>query len=281
MYRIALLATGLLTASVGYTQTIGPPIAYVKGSAKGDAIYLINPDGTGETKVYQAPRNGRLGGGQIGRVSVMPGGGALAFTLNFSQLMVQNFDSAGQPVGSAYEVDVPGNCGVDEGDYRSDGVLHVHDTCMNDWTVAPGGTVASAAFTGGNWGALAALGTSLLYVEHGSTTTNNGEITGDLKVRTTGGTVSQITQLTYTLPLYVDAVGNTAVVSQAGSFRTVDLTTGAISTGCTTGGMVKYSPTGTQMVYEYRNMLFVHNSDCSGAPFRLARGAKAVAWRSD
>lgn len=281
MCRIALLATGLLTATVGHTQIIGPPIAYVKGSAKGDAIYLINPDGTGETKVYQAPRNGRLGGGQIGRVSVKPGGGELAFTLNFNQFMVQNFDSAGQPVGSAYEVDVPGNCGLGEGDYRSDGTLYVVDDCLTVWTVAPDANVTNSSFTGGNWGAIAALGTSLLYVEHGSTTTNNGEITGDLKVRTTGGTVSQIKQLTYTLPLYVDAVGNTAVVSQASSFRTVDLTTGTISTGCTTGGMVKYSPTGTQMVYEYRNMLFVHNADCSGAPFRLARGAKAVAWRSD
>jgi hypothetical protein len=35
------------------------------------------------------------------------------------------------------------------------------------------------------------------------------------------------------------------------------------------------------MVYEFRNVLFVHNADCSGAPFRLARGAKGVAWRSD
>lgn len=279
MYRSALLIAGLLTASATYGQ-VGPPIAYVKGAAKGDAIYLVNPDGTGETKVYQAPRTGRLGG-QIGRVSVRPLGGELAFTLNNAQLMIQNFDSAGQPVGPAYEVDVPGTCGVDEADYRSDGTLYVFDACSNVWTVAPDATITNSSFAGGNWGAIAALGTSLLYVEHGSSSGNNGEISGALKLRTSTGAVSQITALTYSLPLYIDAVGGRAAVSQAASFQTVDLSTGATNAGCTTGGMVKYSPDGSQMIYEYRNILFVHNSDCSGAPFRLARGAKAVAWRSD
>lgn len=281
MFRIASLAAGLLTASVAYAQTaVGPPIAYVKGSARGDAIYLVNPDGTGETKVYQAPRNGRFGG-QIERVSVRPGGGELAFTLNHDQLMVQDFDSAGQPVGSAYEVDVPGACGIADGDYRSDGTLYVVDDCLTVWTVAPDANVTSSSFAGGNWGAIAALGTSLLYVEHGSPAGNNGEISGALKLRTSSGTVSQIASLTYAMPLYVDAVGSQGAVSQANSFQTVDLSTGATNLGCTTGGMVKYSPDGSQMIYEFRNMLFVHDANCSGAPFRLARGAKAVAWRSD
>jgi len=276
MYRTMLLALGLLTSTAGLTQSIGgPAIGYVKGSAKGDAIYLINPDGTGETRLYQAPRSGRFGG-QIDRLSLRPGGGEVAFILNSTQLMVQRHNSSGQPSGDAFEIDVPGSCSLYDPDYRSDGDLYVSDGCFNVWVVDTDGPSAATALTGANIAALAAIGTSLLYVEAGTTVD-----TGDLKLRTAGGTTSTVASLNYTLPLYLDGVGNDGVLSGQSSFRTVDLTTDSLDAGCTTGGMVKLSPTGSQMVYEYRNMLLILNSDCSGSPFRLARGAKSVAWRSN
>ena len=114
----------------------------------------------------------------------------------------------------------------------------------------------------------------LVYFETESTSS------GTLKWRTADGTDTSVTT-SYSFPLNLDAVGNTAVLSESTSYRTVNLTTNVIEDGCTMGGMVKYSPDGTQMLYEYRNMIMVHNSDCSGAPFRLTRGAKSAAWRSN
>lgn len=278
MYRKLLLAVGLLTSTAGLAQSVADlSIGYVKGSIKGDSIYVNNPNGTAETKVYQAPRTGRFGA-QIDRVSLRPGGGEVAFILNSNQLWVQRHDANG-PVGDPVEVDVPDNCSLYDPDYRSDGDLYVAESCAQPRVLVVDTDSASitSSFSTGDISALAAVGTSLLYVEAGATVD-----TGSLKLRTaSGATTTIITSLNYTLPLHVDAVGNDGVLSGTSSFRTVDLTTGALDAGCTAGGMVKLSPTGTQMVYEFRNMLFVHNSDCSGAPSRIARGAKSVAWRSN
>lgn len=276
MYRSVLMAGAMLASTGALAQTTGgPEIGYVKGSPRGDAIYLINPDGTGETRVYQAPRTGRSGG-QIDRLSLRPGGGEVAFILNSAQLMIQRHDSNGQPSGVAIEIDVPGTCGLSDPDYRSDGDLYVSDGCLQVWVVDTDGASATMVLSNSNVSAEAALGTDLLYVEAGTTVDQ-----GTLKRRTAGGTISTIGSLSYTLPLYLDAVGNTGALSGQSSFRTVDLTDGNTNAGCTTVGMVKYSPDGSQMVYEYRNMLLILNSDCSGSPFRLARGAKSVAWRSN
>lgn len=276
MYRSITFAAALLIATASYAQTNNSlQIGYVKGAARGDAIYLINPDGTGERKLYQAPRDGRFGG-QIDRLSIRPGGGEVAFVLNNTQLMIQRHDASGQPVGAAFEIDFAGSCGLYDPDYRSDADLYVADTCSNVWLVDTDAGTKSIVFSGANISALAAVGTSLLYVDAGS-----GVDTGSLKLRTAGGTTTTIGEINYTLPLHLDAVGNVGVLSGSTSYRTINLTTAGENAGCTTGGMVKYSPDGIQMVYEFRNMLMVHNSDCSGTPSRIARGADAVAWRSD
>ena len=128
MYKMMLLAAGLMTSTAGFAQAIGPSIAYVKGSARGDSIYLVDPDGTGLTKVYQAPRQGRVGS-QIDRVTIKPGGGAVAFIQDSTHLWVQAFGGTGQPDGTAYEIDVPGNCALYDPDYRADGSLYVSDSC--------------------------------------------------------------------------------------------------------------------------------------------------------
>lgn len=274
MVRNALFMLACLASSGAAQAAGGPPIAFVTGSAKGDSIHLVYPDGTGLTKVYTAPRQGRFGS-QVDRVSLKPGGGQIAFVLDSARLMVQNHLDSGQPDGAAYEVDVPnGDCVLYDPDYRSDGSLVVADGCSKTWLVAPDATSATDWFSG-NIGALAALGTGLVYFE----TQSNSS--GQLKLRNADGTTSAIATTTFTFPLYLDAVGDTAVLSGASSYRTVNLANGAIANGCTAGGMVKYSPDGSQMLYVYRNTLLVRYSNCNAAPFRLTRGVKSAAWRSN
>lgn len=277
MFRMVLAFAGLLTSTAALGQTAGgPPIAYVTGSTKGDAIYLVYPDGTGLTKVYTAPRQGRFGS-RVDRVSLKPSGDQIAFVLDNTRLMLQNHSSSGQPVGEAFEVDVPnGSCALHDPDYRSDGSLVVSDGCQKVWLVAPDASSATTAteWFSGNIGALAARGTDLVYFETQSASS------GELKLRSATGT-SVITATSFVFPLHLDAIGNTAVLSGGSSYRTVDLTTGAIANGCTAGGTVKYSPDGSQMLYVYRNTLLVRYSNCNNAPLRLTRGVKSAAWRSD
>ena len=274
MYRSITFAAALLTATASYAQTADSlEIGYVKGSPRGDSIYLVSPDGTGETRVYQAPRTGRFGG-QIDRLSLRPGGGELAFVLDNTRLMIQRYSSSGQPTGAATEIDIAGSCALYDPDYRSDGDLYVSDSCGNLLLVDTDTSTVTTVFSQSNIAGLAALGTSVLYAEAGS-----GLGPAELKLRTSAGTTSPVTQIPLNLPMHIDAVGNVGVISGQSSYSTVNLTTGDVDPGCTTGGMVKYSPDGTQMVYEYRNMLLILNSDCSGSPFRLARGADSVAWR--
>ena len=276
MYRSITFAAALLTATASYAQTTDSlEIGYVKGSSRGDAIYLVSSDGTGETKVYQAPRTGRFGG-QIDRLSLRPGGGELAFVLDNTRLMIQRYDSSGQPTGAATEIDIAGSCALYDPDYRSDGDLLVSDSCGNILLVDTDTSTVTTLFSQSNIAGLAAVGTSVLYAE-----TLTGLDPLELKLRTSAGTTTTVSEIPLNLPLYIDAVGNVGVISGPSSYSTVDLTTGDMEVGCTTGGMVKYSPDGTQMVYEYRNMLLILNSDCSGSPFRLARVADAVAWRSN
>src|SRR5688500_12367172 len=182
--RAALMLICLSSSSA--LEAAGPPIAFVKASTKGDSIHLIHPDGTGLTKVYTAPRQGRFGS-QVDRVTLKPGGGQIAFILDGWHLMVQNHLDSGEPDGDAYEVDVPnGNCALHDPDYRSDGSLVVADGCFKTWVVAPDATSATEWFSNGNIGALAALGTGLVYFE--TQTLGSGE----LKLRTAGGTTSVV-----------------------------------------------------------------------------------------
>jgi hypothetical protein len=268
MYRTITFVAALLTATAGLAQ----PIAYVKGSAKGDAIYLINSDGTGETKIYQAPRVGRFGG-QIDRLSISPDGSEVAFILNSSQLMVKRIGSG--TVSEADQINVAAGCSLGDVGYRSDGDLYLSTGCMSIWLVDTAAGTGAAVVNDVNVSGLAARGNDLLYLDDAAA----GGVSGTLYLRdATTGSITTVGTTNYAIPLYVDAVGNTGVLSGRSSYKTINLTNGAETTGCTTGGMVDHSPDGTQMVYEFRNVLLVTNSDCSGAPFRLARGADAVDW---
>jgi hypothetical protein len=276
MYRTITFVAALLTASAGLAQT---PIAYVKGSTKGDAIYLIGSDGTGETKIYQAPRTGRFGG-QIDRLSISPDGTEVAFVLNDTQLMVKRIGSG--TVNDADQINVGAGCAFFDPDYRADGDLYVGASCSGPgqiWLVDTVAETATPVVENVNYSGLAARGNDLLYVADSGSIDTSGGLSGTLYLRSSaGGAPTAVGTIDYSLPLYIDAVEDTGVLSGRSSYRTVDLTNGAEAVGCWTGGMVEYSPDGTEMVYEFRNTLFVLNSDCSGAPFRLARGADAVDW---
>ena len=280
MNRMALALIGVLasTTALGQTAVGGPPIGYVTGSTKGDAIFLVYPDGSGPTKVYQAAAGSRRSAGsRIDRVSLKPGGGQIAFVLDNTRLMFQNHASSGQPVGAAFEVDVPnGNCALYDPDYRSDGSLVVSDGCQKTWLVAPDATSATTAteWFSGNIGALAARGTDLVYFETQSASS------GELRLRTAGGT-TVVAATSFIFPLHLDAIGDTAVLSGGSSYRTFNLANGAVANGCTAGGGVKYSPDGSQMIYIYRNALLIRYSNCNAAPLRLTRSAKSAAWRSN
>lgn len=95
MLRSLILAALVSTVAAGAAQAAGgPPIAYIKaGSAQ--QIYLVNPDGTGLTRVYTAPRKTGLGSPDL-----KPGGGELAFVEQLG-IKIQKLAESGQPDGAA------------------------------------------------------------------------------------------------------------------------------------------------------------------------------------
>lgn len=115
IHRTALAALLLATASAAGAQaTGGPPIAYVKAGGQQE-IYLVNPGGSGLTKLYTAPR--KTG---FASIDLRPGGGEIAFVEMASGkprvLKVQKFDSSGVKQGQAQIV--PNLCAPDYVDYN-------------------------------------------------------------------------------------------------------------------------------------------------------------------
>jgi len=183
---LALLGTAPALAGVG-----GPPIAYTKGSAKGDAIYLVNPDGTGLTKLHQATPSTRFGG-RIERLAMLPGGGEVAFTQDSVILRVQKHHANGQPNGSAYNITVPNNrCALGDVDYRTDGTLVLSDGCFNVWTVPPGGTTATKLFS------TAENIAAVRWMRDGSVLIHSGPLEAMRLRRWSGGTFTTIAPTNY------------------------------------------------------------------------------------
>jgi hypothetical protein len=287
MYRKILGIAALLASTAAYPQVGGPPIGYVKGSTKGDAIYLVYPDGTGLTKVYQAPSRGRSGS-TISRISIMPGGGAVALIQDEVFLRVQRYGSNGQPDGAAYDVNIPSGtrpCAIGDVDFRSDGALVVSDGCLNVWTAAPGATAASLLFTA------SANISAVRWMLDGSVLFQEGQLGSMmLKQRHSTGEITVVGPTSYFPPhIGMSRIGPIAALSDTQSFHIMNLRDGSTAVGCILGGMVQLSPDQTQILYRSpgsttsSSTLFVHKFDCSGAPFRLAtKGAyRAVAWRGN
>lgn len=116
MLRPLMLATLLATSAASAAQaqsTGGPSIAYAKAGGTAMEIYLVNPNGTGLTKLYTAPRKT-----SVGFMDLRPGGNELAFTEGF-RIKIQRFFDSGQPNGAATLLDTP--CQAWHPDYHPSG----------------------------------------------------------------------------------------------------------------------------------------------------------------
>lgn len=277
MKRMILFLAALLGSTSAAAQTSPPPIAFVKPAVRGDAIYLVRPNGADLTKIYQG-RSSSRSGTPIESIALRlrpGGGGEVAFVEGQFTLRVQRHDDLGRPQGNAYDVTIAGSagCALHDLDYLSNGTLVVADSCMNVWTVAPGEeSAARTPLFQAEVNSLTALGTDILYVD--------GSI---LKRRTDAGAISALRNLD--LPFFfLDSSATTAFLSEwfPSTFQTVALQDPHVrSDGCTQGGRVEVSPDGTEILYWYRNQLLLHSSDCSGqTPTRVVRGLSVFAWRT-
>ena len=282
MLRFSFILPALVIAGIGTSAVAavgGPPIAYVKGSAKGDAIYLVYPDGTGLTKLYETGMVGRRTPGRIDRLALLPGGGEIAFTQDNVLLRVQKYTENGQPNGQAYTVSVGNNqCVLGDVDYRSDGTLVVSDGCFNVWTVAPRATAAVLLFrTNENIGAIR-------WLLNGSVLFHAGPLETMALKRWSAGTITTIAPTKYFPPfLGMSRIANETAISDRSTYKLVDLTNGSSRDGCRLAGNVRLSPDSTNILFRSSTgYLFVQKSNCSGAAFRLANQVKdAIAWRSN
>ncbi len=108
----ALLATALSTPADAQSNG-GPAIAYVKVGGSSQEIYLVNPDGTGLTKIYTGPRKAN-----IGYVDINPGGNEVVFAEQF-KIKIQRYFDNGQPNGQPTAV--PSPCNAWAPDYHPSG----------------------------------------------------------------------------------------------------------------------------------------------------------------
>src|SRR5579872_4616851 len=123
--RISLVAI-LLSAAI--PASAAPPIAYAKvGSGNVDEVWLVNPDGTGATRVYRGTSKTSLF-----NVDVRPGGGQVAF-IEFYQgtnyrIKIVSYDVNGVPQ-STTTVPQPAGCTNNGLDFRADGLLLFSQLC--------------------------------------------------------------------------------------------------------------------------------------------------------
>ena len=257
-------------ATAADAQSAGPAIAYAAAGSRGDTIYLVNPDGTGLTKVYEGKSSSRSGAPieRIALRSYVAGGGEIAFIENTWSLKIQRHHSNGEPNGAAYAVSVPaGSCVVGDLDYLSNGTLVLADSCGQAWSVAPGERSAEPLFRA-YINSLTAVGDRIYFVE-----------SDELKYRESGEpvTVGPVAQPHN----YLDATEVTALLSDQQSFHLVSLANAGNDTpGCTQGGMTETSPDGASIIYRFKGNLMLHKSNCAGAPFKIARGVRSFAWRT-
>jgi hypothetical protein len=261
----AVLCLGILAAPA--SAVIGPQIAYSTAST----IFLVNPDGTGQTTLYTAPRKA-----SISWVDLKAGGGEVAFIENY-KLKILSYDDRGLPVGSARTVSFA--CGtilvVDH--HPSDGSVIVKDGCtpQHFWRVGAGASSAdpqplltsSHALGGVVWSADG----SRIYYEDLDGIHALDPSTGQAPVVSTSGS-----------PWDVTRTGDRLILSTtANNYIIHDLTTGTITDGCTQAQTVRYGNNDTQMAYRSPVAhgggvyVLVHNADCSGAPFRITGKAGA------
>ena len=114
-FFLAAAAAGALSITSANAQTTGgPTIAYVKVGGTQE-IYLVNPNGSGSTRLYTVPK--KTG---IASLDLRPGGNEIAFVETASGkprvLKILKFNIAGVKLGEP--VTVPNLCAPDYVDYN-------------------------------------------------------------------------------------------------------------------------------------------------------------------
>lgn len=273
MHRRILLLAAMMASSAAHGAP--PEIAYATASSRGDAVYLVNPNGGSLTKLYQGRSTSRFGS-PINSIALRlrpEGGGEVAFVEGDFGLKIVRHDDNGQPVGTPQPITVPDEpgCVTHDIDYLANGTLVIVTGCSL-WTLAPNATTATPhpVIDSPLVQSIAAIGNSLLYIDN-----------DDLK-RLDGTTVTTVKSSLSPPFFYLDATSDTAFLSDRTTFQTVGLTSpNPVNAGCTQGGMVELSPSGSEMLYFYRNQLLLGASNCIGqTPSRLARGVRSFAWRT-
>ena len=122
------LPFAICMASIAAATSAAPPIAYSKvGTGGADEVWLVNPDGTGATRVYRGTAKTTLF-----NVDVRPGGGQVAFIESYQganyRIKVVSYDVNGVTL-STTTVPQPSGCTNNGLDFRSDGLLLFSQLC--------------------------------------------------------------------------------------------------------------------------------------------------------
>lgn len=264
---------------------IGPPIAYVSQSSTRFDISLVNPDGTGLSRLY-----GGAAKQSIYAIDLKPGGGEIAFTLQY-KLKILAYDARGVAVGAPRSIAIP--CNVLAVDYHpTDGSLAVLDECSprHIWRLAAGAgavdptpLITASLLLSPRW---SRSGARLYYRGSG----------GLLGYDPVSGTSTVVDAQPIGSMSDVTLTGDRGILEQSGgpsglpdgTYKIQDFATGTVSNGCMLAKAPHYGNSDTQMVYKQpadksnASYVMVQNTDCSGAPFRLTgRGTYwSIDWRA-
>lgn len=284
MTRSLLFALLLTTGFTAQAQTAGgPAIAYIKAGGTAQEIYLVNPDRSGLTRVYTAPRKINLGW-----LDLKPGGNELAFTEKFT-VRIQKFHDNGQPNGSATTIAAP--CMAWHPDYHpsGDGRLIFIVVCSGDfgvWQYTPGAGAAKLFGTiSTNRVRWNRTGTHIYYDEE--TVFNSGVLRLKRRDALTG-TVEDLGPLGSLDSFDVTRTGDRLLHGSPLSVKLFDGATMTTSEPCIDGDDVHASPNDGQYLYETPpnaggTYVMIHSNSCSGAPVALTgKGAwHKKDWRPD
>lgn len=287
----AAAVTSLATSAIA--QTVGgPPIAYVKRVSNGDEIYLVNPDGTGQIRVYKA--RSKI---QVTMLDLRPAGGEIAFTENHSTLKLLAFDDYGRPsVGNPREIRrVASPCTVESPDFHpTAGTLLYVEGCGRDravWTVQSGGAqrdasplFSSVAVFRARW---SRLGDSIYYVG-----LRDGAASSDptyLYHRAGTAAPEELGVLNSWSTFDVARVGEKLFWNlDDGRFKMLDFSTGATTAdavvlNCPSGSRMTRSADDGEMVYQSPwargkgNHVMIAPTDCNTDP-RALTGEGSWGW---
>ena len=264
-FLLGVLATVALPSAAG--AVIGPPISF----ASGNTIYLVNPDGTGLSTVYQGPR-----GTAVQWVDLKPGGGEVAFVENHV-LKILSYGDTGRPTSAPRTIVLPCAVALEVDHNPADGSLAVKDGCapQHIWRVDSTGAhlMVTQPTTIGDviW---SSDGSHLYYDLADGIHSFDPATGGTALVLSPDRSMWSATQ-----------TGDRLVLGTTnGNYFIHDFATGVDAPGCTQGQVFHYGNGDSQMVFRIpaHNAFYVavENTNCSGLRLITSRaGAYAgIDW---